>query len=289
MVELLICNQWVGGSTPLGGSIPRKVSMSEKKAWSKDELSALMYDELVLRGLLENVTPPEQADNLVRCVFVIKRDDLFGSSYPYGLLEYSSNILDDIASKGFFIERNYAETHPEYLQVIPYCLFVRSKPEHQIFMMQRSTTGGEDRLHGAYFVGVGGHIDPIDDQDSHRSRTLIYNCAAREINEEIRIGDPSRIKGFTFGFVNDDTNNVGAVHVGIVCVFYGCDDLSPKSDELSSGEWVGIAEAMSKDTGAQETWCKHVLPMAHRFIEMANLFTWSTGLTSAIQEQLGVA
>src|SRR2546428_6911151 len=60
---------------------------------------------------------------------------------------------------GVFKPRAGVEEDPSFKQIIPY-LLVRHRG--RLFLVQRSTEGGETRLHGKYSIGVGGHINRGD-------------------------------------------------------------------------------------------------------------------------------
>ena len=90
-------------------------------------------------------------------------------------------------------------------QIIPY-LVLRDGPRY--FLMQRTRAGADARLHDRFSIGVGGHLNPGDDG--------LVGGLRREWAEEV-------VADFvpTFELVallNDDTTEVGAVHLGAVYV-----------------------------------------------------------------------
>jgi predicted NUDIX family phosphoesterase len=97
------------------------------------------------------------------------------------------------------------ETDPAYKQVIPY-LVLRDGASY--FLMRRTRAGVDARLHDRWSIGVGGHLNPGDDG--------LLGGLRREWREEL-------VAGFEPDFVpvallNDDTTEVGAVHLGVVFV-----------------------------------------------------------------------
>src|SRR3989304_3778057 len=62
--------------------------------------------------------------------------------------------VERIRRHGEFRRRGDVEEDPSLKQIIPY-LIIRHR--HRIFLFQRSTKGGEERLHGLYSVGG---VDP---------------------------------------------------------------------------------------------------------------------------------
>src|SRR2546427_4908447 len=65
------------------------------------------------------------------------------------------DYLHRVREYGVFTPRASVEEDPSFKQIIPY-LIVRHRG--RLFLVQRSTEGGETRLHGKYSIGVGGHI-----------------------------------------------------------------------------------------------------------------------------------
>lgn len=107
--------------------------------------------------------------------------------------------------------RSQVETDPTLKQLIPYCIFTH---EGQVFYYRRGSKGGEGRLHKKRSVGIGGHISSTDPAGAERR----YSPAMeREIHEEVFLES-----GFTekcVGLINDDSSDVGQVHLGIVHIF----------------------------------------------------------------------
>src|SRR2546428_6358723 len=69
------------------------------------------------------------------------------------------DYLHRVREYGVFTPRASVEEDPSFKQIIPY-LIVRHRG--RLFLVQRSTEGGETRLHGKYSIGVGGHINRGD-------------------------------------------------------------------------------------------------------------------------------
>lgn len=152
-------------------------------------------------------------------VWVVPRSVLFPEATPHGLLSLQAEELEDrflgpAREEGFFIERRYAEEHPEFKQPIPYVAVCR---EDQVLCLTRLSTQGEQRLHGKRSIGVGGHINPcdIDPAQNHGSADLFANACGRELQEELILPE-TELDLTPVGLLNDDTTAVGAVHVGLV-------------------------------------------------------------------------
>lgn len=107
--------------------------------------------------------------------------------------------------------RPEVEEDPSYKQLIPYCVF---RHEGKVFYYTRGTESGEGRLHAKRSIGIGGHISAEDDQ----SGTHVYRVAMqREIEEEVFL--ETEFTENCVALINDDENEVGRVHLGIVHVF----------------------------------------------------------------------
>jgi len=153
-------------------------------------------------------------------VWVVPRAALFPKAGAHGLAPLAASEFEkqfSAASRdaGFFVERRRAEITPEWKQPIPY---VAVCYEDQVFTMTR-ITGGEARLRGKRSIGVGGHINPCDFQtngsDPAASELLAAACQ-RELHEELMLPAIDASQLVPLGLLNDDTTEVGAVHVGVV-------------------------------------------------------------------------
>ncbi len=118
----------------------------------------------------------------------------------------ASALAKAVDTHGFFAERSAAEEDPRLKQLIPYVV-VRDGDE--FFLMERTDAGGDPRLHRKASLGVGGHINPVDAGTDALAAGL-----HREWNEELLADwEPE----FTLlGLLNDDSNPVGSVHLGVV-------------------------------------------------------------------------
>lgn len=121
-----------------------------------------------------------------------------------------------------FRRRGDMEHDPSFKQLIPYMLFCWENPADKtisVFAYTRGRGMGEERLHAKTSVGVGGHINNIDMAHSHEAgavRDFYREGLLRELNEEIVIDPKNILRETCVGLINDDTNDVGTVHLGIV-------------------------------------------------------------------------
>jgi len=114
----------------------------------------------------------------------------------------------------FFTDRDPAEKNPELKQLIPYCLFFH---ESKVLTYERGKSGGEKRLVGNLSIGIGGHINPIDHQEEGEIKATTYMQAMlREAEEEVGIKLDPKNATYPLGLLNDDSNPVGQVHLGVI-------------------------------------------------------------------------
>jgi predicted NUDIX family phosphoesterase len=123
---------------------------------------------------------------------------------------YLQEILDK--SNNHFVKRGPAEKNPDLKQIIPYCIIMQG---NKILVYQRGQAGGENRLKNLWSCGIGGHINPIDRQKEHFSREDLKTALLRELKEEL-ILPKGEVTFETMGLINDDSNPVGEVHLGLV-------------------------------------------------------------------------
>jgi predicted NUDIX family phosphoesterase len=147
-------------------------------------------------------------------VLVVKRD-IFGQSEMFrGLMFDMQPYLDKIFARGAlrFMPRPEAEKDPTYKQIIPYVI-ISCKGRYLSYV--RGKRAGETRLVGNRSIGIGGHINPIDDMPLLGDAFETYKTAVeREIAEEVNIS--CRHTDEIVALLNDDTNEVGRVHLGVV-------------------------------------------------------------------------
>lgn len=139
-------------------------------------------------------------------VYVVPRELVVTGTGWHGIrTDGAAAILDVIAAHGRFEPRPSMEVDPSFKQVIPY-LVLRDGPRW--FLMQRTRAGVDRRLHDRWSVGVGGHLNPGDGD--------VHGGLAREWREELEADFQPDYR--FVGLLNDDTTEVGQVHLGVVYV-----------------------------------------------------------------------
>lgn len=150
----------------------------------------------------------------------------------------------------FFMDRAAAEEDPSHKQIIPYCVF---RCGDRILHYTRGKSGGESRLHAKLSVGVGGHVNPVD-MDGGKTGPAAYHAAVtREIEEELDL--PRNHEHRIIALLNDDSNPVGSVHLGVVhLVELDSADVSSREDALANLGFSTLEELAGPLHDRLETW-----------------------------------
>jgi predicted NUDIX family phosphoesterase len=112
-------------------------------------------------------------------------------------------LVADLERSATFRPRAEVEDDPGWKQLIPYVVLL---DRGTLFLMKRTRAGADARLHERWSIGIGGHVDPADGG--------IAGGLTREWAEELDA--PWAPEPRLVGLLNDDSDPVGAVHLGIV-------------------------------------------------------------------------
>ena len=148
----------------------------------------------------------------------------------------------------FFMPRPAAEQEPRYKQVIPYVILAYGD---SVFSYVRGRSSTEGRLVGLRSIGIGGHISDRDAalpglelHDEARVsglHRLYIDAVRREAEEEVSID--CEYEAREVAVLNDDQQEVGRVHFGIVHVFrLRAPRVSKKERLVSEAGFVSAAE-----------------------------------------------
>ena len=163
------------------------------------------------------------------------------------------DLWDQLAPHWQFMERGLAEMDPSFKQLIPYIIL---RGNGQVFRYRRTKRGGESRLHHLYSIGVGGHIDEADFNLFTSESEMLEEAAAREVREEMHYSGPLQLD--YLGTLNDDSNDVGKVHLGLVfSADVGKDRPEIRESALSRGEWLDTERL--NDGANYETWSQWLI------------------------------
>lgn len=193
-------------------------------------------------------------------VLVVKRSDVFADGIWYGLkVDGLAKILKTVSTNYKFLPRAQVEEDAHWKQIVPYLTFTHQK---KIFLMKRKKDHTDRRLASLYSIGVGGHINEKDIKSTvsmkgakSKEGHLIMKWAKREFEEEVDYQGKYKLE--FLGFINDDSNDVGLVHLGIIIRLIGDSDQIAVRDEHKSGSLVKLVE-VGKYSKQMETWSRIV-------------------------------
>ena len=167
-------------------------------------------------------------------ILVVRREYLAPYlTEDFGLItEGVEEIVRVIEAHHEFRPRPEMETDPAYKQIIPYVFVTRGA---EAFVMQRLKKGGEQRLHGLLSLGVGGHINPVDEAEG----SALTAGLRREVDEEVAL---ERAVSLTpLGVINNDRDEVGRVHLGFLFRLEAEGAVTVRETEKLSGSFMPIA------------------------------------------------
>jgi predicted NUDIX family phosphoesterase len=177
-------------------------------------------------------------------VFVVPRSSIPDEAGWYGVrTDGLDGFLVALERDGRYEPRTAMEVDASFKQIIPYLVL---RDGERFFLMRRTRAGVDARLHDRYSIGVGGHLNPGDGG--------VLGGLRREWHEELVAGfEP----GFRLvGLLNDDTTDVGAVHLGAVYVA----DAAGRAVEIRETDKLSGAFAEPDEVEAvvdrMETWSR---------------------------------
>lgn len=170
-------------------------------------------------------------------ILVVKRDllDELGSfqGLCFDVERYLDRLLDPAATH--FFRRGDMEHDPSFKQIIPYSIITHGG---NVLRYTRGHGGGEERLHALASIGIGGHINNGDMAANGAWGADSYRCAVeRELAEEISL--PEGFSDKIVALLNDDSNPVGQVHLGVVhLVRVPTASVTSREEDIAQLEWV---------------------------------------------------
>ena len=187
-------------------------------------------------------------------VLVVERKVVEKVGLFHGLNFNVAPYLDRLFAPGIpkFIPRPEAEANPDYKQLIPYVIMTCNG---KYLTYVRGKRAGETRLVSKRSIGIGGHINPVDHQAPLFGTDFkeIYDTAVqREVAEEVDIqaNHTDRI----VALLNDDTNEVGQVHLGVVHLWtLDAETVTRKEQMITQLAFMTPAE-LNEIKETMETW-----------------------------------
>lgn len=200
-------------------------------------------------------------------ILVVERRVLEQTGLFQGLTFDVARYLGKIFVQGVphFMPRSQAEKDPTHKQLIPYVIMAYGG---KYLSYVRGRRAGEARLVGNRSIGIGGHINPRDDMPLFNADFYRTYVAAvdREVAEEVSV--KARHSDHIVALLNDDSNDVGRVHLGIVH-YWILDSSQVSKREQMISQMAFMSSAELKDVRATlETWSQLCLD---NLAEMAKL------------------
>jgi predicted NUDIX family phosphoesterase len=196
-------------------------------------------------------------------ILVIKRELFEQLGGFHGLSFEPEKYLRAILSRGnnFFLPRARAETDPAYKQIIPYVLLTHGG---KVVYYVRGKKSGEQRLVAKGSIGIGGHMNESDESLFALDEAAYRAGVEREVNEEIRI--ESAFEDCIVAILNDDSTEVGRVHLGIVHVFDLAAPQVEKREAMITGLGFLSRDELEAKRDTLETWSQLCLDSLDRLL-----------------------
>lgn len=184
-------------------------------------------------------------------VLVIRRSLLESLGMFQGLQFDVERYLAPMLSRenNFFAARSTAETDPSLKQIIPYAILVS---DGKVLRYMRGKKSGERRLVAKGSIGIGGHMNDHDEQLFALDQEAYFAGVQREIEEELIVENPLRNQ--IVALINDDSNEVGQVHLGVVHVLELPSPTAEKRESMILGIEFLTPDQLRAERDTLETW-----------------------------------
>src|SRR2546430_6487074 len=196
-------------------------------------------------------------------VLVVKHSlfDQLGSFQ--GLNFEPRKYLDAILSRGnnFFLGRALAENDPTHKQIIPYVLLAHAG---KVLFYVRGKKAGEQRLVAKGSIGIGGHMNESDESLFALDEAAYRAGVEREVGEEIAIN--TKFEDRIVALLNDDSTEVGRVHLGVVHVFKLAEPKVEKREAMITNVAFLDKKELLTRRESLETWSQICLDSLERLI-----------------------
>ena len=211
-------------------------------------------------------------------VLVIERKVLEQVGMFQGLMfdvdKYKKQIFAPGVSR--YMPRSKAEEDPNYKQIIPYVIMTH---EEKYLCYVRGKRAGEGRLKGLGSIGIGGHINPEDDMPLFGDifQDAYLSAVKREVEEEVHVETDYTDR--IVALINDDSNEVGLVHLGIVhCWFLDAAKVSKREQMITQMSFMSPDELQGMRKNL-ETWSSLCLDGLAQITELGKTGTQSNVLS----------
>ena len=134
--------------------------------------------------------------------------------------------------------------------------------ENKVLYYVRGKKAGEQRLVAKGSIGIGGHMNESDESLFALDEAAYRAGVEREVNEEVKID--TNFDDRIVALLNDDTTEVGQVHLGVVHVFKLAEPKVEKREAMITNlAFLGKDELMAR-RDSLETWSQLCLDSLDR-------------------------
>jgi predicted NUDIX family phosphoesterase len=186
-------------------------------------------------------------------VLVVERKVIEQIGMFQGLMFDVEHYLSKIFVAGVprFMPRSQAEQDPSYKQIIPYVIMTHAD---KYLSYVRGRRAGETRLVGNRSIGIGGHINPADDMPLFNTDFYETYLAAvqREVDEEVSVETTHTDR--IVALLNDESNEVGSVHLGVVHLWNLDDEKVSKREQMITQMAFMTGAELEEVRDTLETW-----------------------------------
>ena len=168
---------------------------------------------------------------------VVDRDILFKEKYFQGFLPSHEHDFIQLVLETYkyYPRGDELENNSALQQIIPYVWIVNPETK-KVFAYRRADNKNysEKRLRNKWSCGLGGHVERQD------SGNPIETAMMRELMEEVLM--PEYPKPKIVGYLNDDSDDVGKVHFGVVALAETNHDIKIGDNEIAECKMCSIQE-----------------------------------------------
>jgi predicted NUDIX family phosphoesterase len=189
---------------------------------------------------------------------------------------YVTNIQDYLSvllrpGNNLFLLRTQAEQDICHKQLIPYIVL---RFQDSVFSYVRGKRSSESRLIAMRSIGVGGHIEPADQSLFSSDHDMYLEAARREVNEEVQLDSPYYES--IVALINDDSTDVGKVHLGIMHIWDLAEPKVAKREGLITQSGFVPIESLKVNLEELETWSR----IALQVLEDPSVPRWSRSIAT---------
>lgn len=149
-----------------------------------------------------------------------------------------------------FMARSQVEKDPSFKQLIPYVIMSHNG---KYLSYVRGARAGEKRLVAKRSIGIGGHINPVDwtlfSVDAYK---IYLEAVRREVAEEVLVD--TTYTDSIVALLNDESNEVGSVHLGIVHFWTLAEPKVTKKEQMITQMAFMTPAELRENHDTMETW-----------------------------------